>query len=45
MESSYKEQKANIPNVVNLICKELDMGTPGVAGISYDLSKAFDLVV
>ncbi|XP_075163349.1 uncharacterized protein LOC142235983 [Haematobia irritans] len=33
-----------VVNVVNNICKGLDEGASGVAGIFYDLSKAFDLV-
>lgn len=31
-------------NVINFICKGLDDGHKGVAGIFYDFSKAFDLV-
>lgn len=33
-----------VVNVVNNICQSLDSGSSGVAGIFYDLSKAFDLV-
>lgn len=33
-----------IVNVVNTICEGLDNGYGGVAGVFYDLSKAFDLV-
>lgn len=33
-----------VVNVINLICDRLDEGYGGVAGIFYDLSKAFDLV-
>lgn len=33
-----------VVNVVNIICEGLDAGFGGVAGIFYDLSKAFDLV-
>lgn len=31
-------------NVVNFICKSLDEGYKGVAGIFYDFTKAFDLI-
>lgn len=33
-----------VVNVVNFICKGLDEGSSGVAGIFYDFSKAFDLI-
>lgn len=31
-------------NIINSICDGLDQGNSGVAGIFYDLSKAFDLI-
>lgn len=36
--------KEAVVNVVNGICQGLDEGAVGVAGILYDLAKAFDLV-
>ncbi|XP_075163257.1 uncharacterized protein LOC142235890 [Haematobia irritans] len=31
-------------NIINYICSSFDKGSPGVAGVFYDFSKAFDLV-